>query len=236
MIISIGRFLAIANSLAGHAPRGTKLCNDISYNLRRVLGALHPQALEMEELRSQIYTSAGHYREAMGVHEDILRLIVDGDDGDDRTTDTVSPAVARHHLDLLRASYLRLKGWDKSASNYHDLVRELLNMKGHKSSASFQDAVPAEKWSPKDDPGTLGVLSAPLEWRFFVPCTAETGDATSSATGLRPHMGLKRASSNWRLSFLHKLLPGQHDDEDNESRMATRQIFHRNGRGFGHKH
>jgi tetratricopeptide (TPR) repeat protein len=240
-IISIGRLLATVYSLTGKHTAAIKICEDICYNLRRVWGSLHPESLKMEELLSQVYTAAGHYREAMGVHEDVLCLIVEGDDGDDRTADVVEPAVARRHLDLLKASFLRLKGWDKSASNYHELVRDLLSMREHKAHAAFKDVGPAEKWSLKDDPGSVGMLVAPPEWRFVGSSGvngAGSGGAGASlgVAGSRPRMGLKRASSNWGLGFLHDLLHGGHDDEEMEEetlRMATRQAYYQNGNWNG---
>jgi hypothetical protein len=200
----------------------------------------------MEELLSEIYTAAGHYREAMGVHEDVLRLIIEGDDGDDRTVDIVEPEMARRHLDLLKASYLRLKGWDKSAANYHELVREMLNMREYNGHAAFKDAVPADKWSLKEDPGSLGLLAAPLEWRFLGSPPMDTDLRVSVARGMtsrtghsssRPRMGLKRASSNWGLGFLHDLLHSHHDGDDDEAeeeekpRMPTARFHHQNGNG-----
>jgi len=101
-----------------------------------------------------MYTAVGQYREAMGMHEDVLRLVVEGDDGDGRTMDSVEPAVARRHLDLLKAGYVHLKVWDKSASNCYELVRELLGMREFRSDEAFKGAVAAEEWSlAKDEPG-----------------------------------------------------------------------------------
>lgn len=195
----------------------------------------------MEELLSQVYTTAGHYREAMGVHEDVLRLIVEGDGGDDKTVDKVEPEMARKHLDLFKACYLRLKGWDKSDSNYHELVREVLGMRKHKGHAKFKDAVPAKKWSLKEDPGNLGMFVTPLEWRFPHSPAAAAGTSSACGTsqlgapGPRPQMSLKRASSNWGLGFLHDLLRGQHNDEDvdEKPRMPSPQIYYLNGHSNG---
>jgi hypothetical protein len=236
MIISIGRLLGTVYSLSGHHNAAIKLCEDICYNLHRVWGTLHPQTLEMEELLSQVYTEAGHFREAMGVHEDVLRLVVEGDDGDDRTVDFVEPVVAKYHLDLLKASYIRLQGWDKSAANYHELVHELLNMREHKGNAAFKDAVPAEKWSLKGDAGAMGALVAPSLWSFSghsdAGMGANGGGASLGAMGLRPKMGLKRASSNWGLGPLHNLLHWHYGDEDERPRMPTPQFYYQSGNGI----
>jgi len=65
------------------------------------LGSFDPKTLEMSDLLSQIYTAAGHHREAMRLHEEILRLVVEGDDGDDRTLDTMIPKMAKHAISAL---------------------------------------------------------------------------------------------------------------------------------------
>lgn len=112
-IIAIGhRFVQARYLNKDHRSRAIRLCEDISYNLRRVWGSLNPKTLEMSELLSELYTSMGHYREAQGVHESILRLVVEGDDGDDRTIDTMPSQTALKHVNLLKQSFLRLKGWD----------------------------------------------------------------------------------------------------------------------------
>lgn len=194
----------------------------------------------MEELLSQVHTAAGHYREAMDMDEDVLRLIVEADDGDDRTVDVVEPAMARHHLDLLKASYLRLKGWDKSAHNYQELVRDLLSMREHKSHVAFKCVGPAENWSPKDDPVSVRILVAPALLRFVGYLgvnRAGSGGAGAplGVLGLKPRMGLKCTSSNWGLGLLHDLLHGGRDDEEEMEalRMATRQFCYQNGNGDG---
>ena len=76
----------------------------------------------------------------MGLHEEILRLVVEGDDGDDRTLDTMEPGTARQNLDWLKVSYQRLYGWDKSARVYKDLMDELLSVQEYKGKAEFKDA------------------------------------------------------------------------------------------------
>jgi hypothetical protein len=59
-------------------------------------------------------------------------------------------------------------------------------------------------------------------------------EAPLGVLGSRPRMGLKCASSNWGLRFLHGLLHGGQDDEEEmekeeKLRMATRQAYFQNG-------
>ncbi|MCJ1420615.1 hypothetical protein MMC32_006973 [Xylographa parallela] len=219
-IIAIGKRYVQARFLASD-PKSQKssdilpLCEDICYNLRRVKGSLDPLALEMFELLSQIYTSVGHYREAMGVHEDILRLIVEGDDDDDGTIDTVTPHVARQHLDLLKYSYQRLKGWDKSEAVYKSIVTRLLHMREYKGSKAFDGAQPIEKWSKDEQPGTKGMFVAPQQWEFVDPDhITKQGEVVYHGVPRRPGVGAMRAVSNWGMASIYRLLHG--DDEEHE--------------------
>lgn len=105
----------------------------------------------MSEVLSQVYTNANHFADAMGVHEEILRLVVEGDDDDDRTIDTMTPARAKLHLDLLKRSYQRLGKWDKSPKVYKELVDQLLSMPVYKNDANFKGVQSTDKWNVKEE-------------------------------------------------------------------------------------
>jgi hypothetical protein len=213
MIISIGRRLVQARFLAGHHKEAIRLCEDICYNLRRSWGVLDRKTLEMLELMSQLYTFAGHYREAMAVHEEILRLVVEGDDGDDRTPDTVSSQMAKKHLDLLKRSYLRLGGWDKSPSTYKDLVQGLISMEEYKGKPEWQGVQNTDKWTTKEQADTLGTFVAPKEWEFVDPGSVAEGELKETAKYERPKMGMKRATSNWGMGLSYDLMHGRHEQD-----------------------
>lgn len=215
-IIAIGRCFVQARYLnQAHRYLAIRLCEDICYNLRRVWGSLDPKSLEMSDLLSELYTSMGHYREAQGVHESILRLVVEGDDGDDRTLDTMDAETARKHLDLLKQSYLRLKGWDKSASLYKDLVSAVINM--YKDSAAFKDVQGTESWNfSKEKPSeTLGKFVTPREWEFAKPENLDAkGDAKDIKGSRRQGMGVKRATSNWGIGVIQRMLHGFSEEDE----------------------
>ena len=216
-IIAIGRRFVQARYLnKDHRSRAIRLCEDICYNLRRVWGSLDPKSLEMSDLLSELYTSMGHYREAQGVHESILRLVVEGDDGDDRTRDTMDARTARKHLDLLKQSYLRLKGWDKSAESYKELVSAVIKM--YKGSNAFKDVQSFESWNfHKEAPSeTLGMFVAPKEWEFAdsKDLDAKTGDAKEMKGLRRPGVGVKRATSNWGFGMIQRMLHGISDEDE----------------------
>ncbi len=163
----------------------------------------------MSELLSELYTSMAHYREAQGVHESILRLVVEGDDGDDRTIDTMPSQTALKHVNLLKQSFLRLKGWDKSAATYKDLVNALREM--YKGEPEWKDVQGIDTWDfNKEKPSeTLGNFVAPTEWEFAKPEDLDERSDVKAKKGLRrPGMGVKRATSNWGIGEVHRVLHG----------------------------
>ena len=211
-IISIGRrYVQATYANKDHRSHAIRLCEDICYNLRRVWGALDPKTLEMSELLSQLYTSMGHYREAMGVHEKILRLVVEGDDGDDRTVDTMKSKRVKMHVELLKQSFLRLQGWDKSEAMYINLVNAILNMEEYKHGQEWHGVRGADHWNKKEPASdSIGKFVVPEKWEFEDPKTADQQDGPQ-----RQGMGMKRATSNWGLGSFRNAWNGYHDEYHN---------------------
>ena len=172
----------------------------------------------MSELLSQLYTSMGHYREAMGVHENVLRLVVDGDDGDDRTVDTMESQRVKMHVEWLKQSYLRLKGWDKSAATYQDLVNAILHMKEYRHQPEWQGVRGTDHWDKKEPASdSIGRFVLPKQWEFEDPETATPSDGAKENE--RSGMAMRRATSNWGLNYFRHILNGDHESD------------HRNGNG-----
>lgn len=212
-IISIGRrYVQATYANRDHRSRAIRLCEDICYNLRRVWGSLDPKTLEMSELLSQLYTSMGHHREAMGVHENILRLVVEGDDGDDRTVDTMDSKRVKMHVEWLKQCYLRLHGWDKSPAVYEDLVRAILHMEEHKHQPEWQGVQGVEHWDYKKEAASdsVGTFVVPREWEF---------EDRAKIAAKRSGLDMKRATSNCGLDYFR-----YDSDRENEER-------YRNGSG-----
>ncbi len=210
-IVDVGRRLVQVRFLNNRQTQATRLCEDICYNLRRAWGSLDPKTLEMSVLLSQLYTSQGHYREAQGVHENILRLVVEGDDGDDRTPDTMKSKAARQHVELLKQSFLRLKGWDKSQNVYRELIDELTHMPEYKSDAEWRKVANVDQWNIKEPPSeTLGKYAPPQSWEFANKQSA-SGNGEVRVAPRRSGMGMKRATSNWGIGLIHRFLNGEHD-------------------------
>ena len=204
-IISIGRrYVQATYANKDHRSRAIRLCEDICYNLRRVWGSLYPETLEMSELLSQLYTSTGHYREAMAVHENILRLVVEGDDGDDNTVDTMDSKRVKMHVEWLKQCYLRLQGWDKSPHTYENLVHAILHMEEYRHKPEWKGVRGTEHWDKKEPASdSIGRFVAPKEWEFEDPKTAnkQDDDAKANVMYKPPGLGMRRATSNCGLNY-----------------------------------
>jgi len=233
-IIAIGKRLVQAQFLIDiKRANATRLCEDICYNLRRAWGSLDPKTLDMSDLLSMCYTSTEHYREAMAVHEEILRLVVEGDDDDDKTIDTVTPEVARKHLDGLKRCYQRLRGWDKSAEVYKDIVARLINMREFKGQPEFKGVQPAEKWNVKEEAGEAGEFTPPTKWMFGASeLVTGNGQVTEHDHPHHHHKrpGVLRAVSNWGKGVIHGAL---HSGPDHDHGKANGKAVVANGGGFG---
>ncbi|KAF2866793.1 hypothetical protein BDV95DRAFT_504119 [Massariosphaeria phaeospora] len=123
VLLNLGRRLICARFLAGHSIKAIRLCEDIAYNMRRAHGPRSPATIETYELLAQLYTSTAqsyqakassektgplaqeYFRKAVGVHEDILRLVVhehgsgSGDDSDDEL-DTAAYLLAKEGVSV----------------------------------------------------------------------------------------------------------------------------------------
>lgn len=166
----------------------------------------------------------GHYREAMGVHENILRLVVDGDDGDDRTVDTMDSKRVKMHVEWLKQCYLRLQGWDKSAATYKDLVNAILHMEEYRHKPEWQGMHGTDHWDKKEPASdTVGKFVAPKEWEFEDPENANAnGNGKEPVLNKHPGMGMKRATSNWGMSYFRHVLNGDHEEEPRNGNGAMK--------------
>jgi len=120
-LLNLGQRLVCARYLAGHPVKAIRLCEDISYNLRRAHGISHPATLEAFQILSQLYTSAGlsfqknagsgdksaatlaadYLKKAVIIEEDILRWFVSEEAGtNDDEDDTAAAILAEHGVQL----------------------------------------------------------------------------------------------------------------------------------------
>ncbi|KAF2715445.1 NACHT domain-containing protein [Pleomassaria siparia CBS 279.74] len=145
VLLNLGRRLIAARYLAGHPVKAIRLCEDIAYNMRRAHGPRAPVTIETYELLAELYTSTGqayqakaatektgplaqdYFKKAVGVHEDILRLMLydhgSGDDSDDEL-DTTAYLLAKEGVNVRgddgkRSVSLDEDSIDKSAIAIH---------------------------------------------------------------------------------------------------------------------
>jgi hypothetical protein len=173
-VLGIGRSLVHARYANGHISTAIELCDTICYNLRRSRGWLDDDALAMSELLAKLYTSQHRHREAMGVHEEILRETDENDDME-------KAYYANHHLELLKRAYQRNGAWDKSEKSYRELYAALKRF-----GLSVQ---PIEKWSSKGA-DTMGTYVIPQEWKLEV-------DEMEVAKGRKRPNWLRVSSGRW---------------------------------------
>jgi hypothetical protein len=115
ILLNLGRRLICARYLANRPVKAIRLAEDIAYNMRRAHGPRAAVTIETYELLAELYTSTGlsyqkdpkthglatdFFKKAVGVHEDILRLVAGGqedlgEDSDDDDLDTAAALLAR---------------------------------------------------------------------------------------------------------------------------------------------
>ncbi|KAK5100290.1 hypothetical protein LTR70_001723 [Exophiala xenobiotica] len=106
-VVAIGRRLVECRFSMGERSSALDLLEDICYNLRRVWGPLDKTTVEMEQLRSQMYTSLGQHTRAMGVHEDILAHLTSDELDMDQVTGKEEADIAVRHVQQLRLAFLK---------------------------------------------------------------------------------------------------------------------------------
>lgn len=174
-VVAIGRRLVECRFSMGERSSALDLLEDICYNLRRVWGPLDKTTLEMEQLRSQMYTSLGQHTRAMGVHEDILAHLSSDELDMDQATGKEEADIAVRHVQQLRLAFLRNGAkWprDKDEGVYDELyhiVAEQVSDQDAWKNAKVEDV---NKWggaakSFKDD-GSGAWRGVPEgQWEFM---------------------------------------------------------------------
>lgn len=184
-VIALGRRLVEVRFIRGKRDAAISLAESIAYNLRRTWGLLDAATVDMNNLLSALCVVDQRYAEAIDVHEEILRALLDlnmsgGDDADD-LDDTASElmdfdeenaaALALQQLELVRRVYARNAGWPESEDTdmtelTAEVVAEFAPM-ARDAFATFGDG-DSSKWSktapsPND---TMGTFIAPQVWEF----------------------------------------------------------------------
>ncbi|KAG8528606.1 uncharacterized protein KY384_006293 [Bacidia gigantensis] len=164
-VLTLGRSLVQARFLLPDSDKkasAINLAEDIAYNLRRAKGSLNPLTLEAYTLLSSLYTAQNRHREAMGIHEEILRLALYGDESDDDGEFDGTDAggkklkeVVKAQVKMLKACWERLGGFDKKQNVYEELYNKLEKEFGEMGESP-------KHW--KKDGGVGAVFEVPKAW------------------------------------------------------------------------
>lgn len=225
-VIAVGRRLVEVLFIRGKRDAAISLAESMAYNLRRTWGLLDAATVDINNLLSSLCVADQRYAEALDVHEEILRALLDlnlsghdGDDVDDVASEVMdfdeenAAALALQQLELVRRVYARNAGWPESedldmAQLTSDVVAEFSPM-APDAYAPFGDGDSAT-WS-KTAPSandTMGTFIAPSVWEFSL---AEEVKPGQPAMRKRPsHMlrslQLSRQRSYGDLSEARKML------------------------------
>lgn len=224
-VIAVGRRLVEVLFIRGKRDAAISLAESMAYNLRRTWGLLDAATVDINNLLSSLCVADQRYADALDVHEEILRALLDlnlsnqDDDVDDTASELMdfdeenAAALALHQLELVRRVYARNAGWPESedldmAQLTTDVVAEFAPM-APDAYAPFGDGDSA-KWS-KTAPSandTIGTFIPPSVWEFSL---AEEVKPGQPAMRKRPsHMlrslQLSRQRSYGDLSEARKML------------------------------
>ena len=90
----------------------------------------------MSLVLSGFYAATGRYRDAMTVHEEILTLLLDAEDGANRTQ---AALIAKQHFDEIKRLHQSTGDWFGAFSRYSQLGDQLLHEFGDEDAwADFQ--------------------------------------------------------------------------------------------------
>ncbi|KAB8245650.1 hypothetical protein BDV35DRAFT_405729 [Aspergillus flavus] len=160
-IILVGRRLVEARFSNGRTTQATQLCGGLCYNVKRVWGPFDRSALELTNLLSALYTAEGDHVRAMGVHESVLRQLLE-DSTDIRLSEAVE--IASKQTALLQRCYQRNGGWSKGSGRYENMF-DRLNEKFAKEKK--WTARNPQHWTVKEV-DKLGVWEAPHDYGFLM--------------------------------------------------------------------
>ncbi|KAK8192024.1 uncharacterized protein BKA78DRAFT_250650 [Phyllosticta capitalensis] len=170
-VISVGRRLVEVLYVRNKQDAAISLCESMCYNLRRTWGLLDTVTIELCNLLSSLYVSAGQYADALALHEEILRAELD-DDSEDAIAEDVAGQVALQQLELIKRIYARQGGWgndgDGDIYGIGELVARTVDSFAdeHAGVANFDARV--ERWStsPPSPSDPFGTFVTPAEWQF----------------------------------------------------------------------
>lgn len=228
-VIAVGRRLVEVLFVRGKRDQAISLAESMAYNLRRTWGLLDAATVDMNNLLSSLCVSDRRYAEALDVHEEILRALLDlnmsgEDDVDDAASELMdfdeenAAALALQQLELVRRVYARNSGWPESdeldmAQLTTDVVSEFSHL-APDAYAPFGDG-DSSKWS-RNAPSandTAGTFIAPSVWEFSLSEDGKPGQPAAlrkSPSHMLRSLQLSRQRSYGDLSEARKRLGDGH--------------------------
>ncbi|KAK2600780.1 hypothetical protein N8I77_010288 [Diaporthe amygdali] len=224
-VIAVGRRLVEVLFVRGKRDHAITLAESMAYNLRRTWGLLDAATVDMNNLLSSLCVSDRRYAEALDVHEEILRALLDlnmsgEDDVDDAASELMdfdeenASALALQQLELVRRVYARNAGWPESDElDMAQLTTDVVAEFGHLAPdayASFGDG-DSSKWS-KNAPSptdSVGTFVAPAVWEFSLSEDGKPGQPAAlrkSPSHMLRSLQLSRQRSYGDLSEARKRL------------------------------
>ncbi|KUI73490.1 hypothetical protein VM1G_08814 [Cytospora mali] len=190
-VIAVGRRLVEVLFVRGKRDQAIALAESMAYNLRRTWGLLDAATVDMNNLLSAVCVSDQRYADALDVHEEILRALLDQNKDDDEDFDDAASevmdlddenaaALALQQLELVRRVYARNSGWPETdeldmAQLTTDVVAEFAPL-APEAYAPFGDG-DSSKWSinPPSAHDTTGTFVAPVVWEFSLSDEVKPG-------------------------------------------------------------
>lgn len=183
-VIAVGRRLVEVLFVRGKRDQAISLAESMAYNLRRTWGLLDAATVDMNNLLSALCVADQRYADALDVHEEILRALLDlnmakddDSDFDDGASELMdfddenAAALALQQLELVRRVYARNAGWPET--DELDMVQLAADVVAEFAPSAPDAYAPfgdgdSSKWSRSAPPAhdTAGTFVAPSVWEF----------------------------------------------------------------------
>lgn len=185
-MVHIGRLLVETQFSRKHIEEAIHLCEDMTYNVRRVWGPLDSTTIEMQILLSSFYTSSSQHAKAMRIHEALLRETIQ--DAGDELSDADACRIALQQIEFLKRTYQRLGKWNKDPSIYVDLFQRVSQRFEEVPAWKAAKLQSVDKWQPKGA-DELGVWRRPASFEFMdTTSVSHHENRLRQSSGSRPNM------------------------------------------------
>ena len=131
----------------------------------------------MSLVLSGFYAATGRYRDAMALHEEILTLLLDAEDGSNHTE---AALIAKQHFDEIKRLHQSTGDWFGGFSRYSQLGDQLLHEFGDEDAwADFQPLEDTARPSPPKASALTSPAAAVMR-PMFSPLSPQSGRRLSA--------------------------------------------------------